>query len=163
MATAEGQVKRSGGRKRPFVLSRAFYAGTQRYGAIWTGDNAANWEHLRASAPMLLTIGLTGLSFAGADVGGFFGNPDAELLERWYQAGAWQPFFRAHAHIDTKRREPWLFGEEVLGRIRSTVATRYSYLPFWCVHASVAVGRGCSCGHCVAVLVVVGCEQPARG
>lgn len=131
MATAEGQVKRSGGKKRPFVLSRAFYAGSQRFGAIWTGDNAANWEHLRASAPMLLTIGLTGLTFAGADVGGFFGNPDAELLERWYQAGSWQPFFRAHAHIDTKRREPWLFGGEVLGRIRKSVATRYSYLPYW--------------------------------
>ena len=85
MATAEGQVKRSGGKLRPFVLSRAFYAGSQRYGAIWTGDNAANWEHLRASAPMLLSIGLTGLAFAGADVGGFFGNPDSELLERWYQ------------------------------------------------------------------------------
>jgi alpha-glucosidase (family GH31 glycosyl hydrolase) len=48
--------------------------------------------------------------YAGADVGGFFGNPDPELLVRWYQLGAYYPFFRAHAHHDTKRREPWLFG-----------------------------------------------------
>ncbi len=46
----------------------------------------------------------------GADVGGFFGNPDPELLTRWYQLGAYYPFFRGHAHLDTKRREPWLFG-----------------------------------------------------
>jgi len=66
------------------VLSRAFFAGTQRHGAIWTGDNKADWEHLKASVPMLLSIGTAGLAFAGADVGGFFENPDAELMVRWY-------------------------------------------------------------------------------
>jgi alpha 1,3-glucosidase len=59
---------------RPFVLSRAFWAGSQRFGAIWTGDNSAQWSHLQAAAPMLLSINLAGLSFAGADVGGFFGD-----------------------------------------------------------------------------------------
>lgn len=57
-------------------------AGTQRVGPIWTGDNAAQWSHLAVSVPMVLTLGLTGLPFSGADVGGFFGNPDAELLTR---------------------------------------------------------------------------------
>ena len=131
MATARGHVKRSGDTARPFVLSRAFAAGSQRLGAIWTGDNAAEWSHLEASVPMLLTINLAGLHFAGADVGGFFGNPDAELMTRWYQAGAYQPFFRAHAHIDAKRREPWLFGEETTQRLRSAVRERYALLPFW--------------------------------
>jgi len=129
MASAAGQVQRSG--TRPFVLSRAFFAGSQRYGAIWTGDNFANWESLRIATPMLLSINLAGLSFAGADVGGFFKNPDVELLSRWYQAGSFQPFFRAHAHIETQRREPWLFGEEVLDRLRDIVRTRYTYLPLW--------------------------------
>jgi len=131
MATARGHVKRSGDVARPFVLSRAFAAGSQRVGAIWTGDNAAEWSHLEASVPMLLTINLAGLHFAGADVGGFFGNPDAELMTRWYQAGAYQPFFRAHAHIDAKRREPWLFGEETTQRLRTAVRERYALLPFW--------------------------------
>ncbi len=132
MATARGQELRvADGNTRPFVLSRAFFAGSQRYGAIWTGDNAAHWDHLRIAAPMLMSISLSGLSFAGADVGGFFENPDTELMIRWYQAGAFQPFFRAHAHIDTKRREPWLFGDEVLANLRSTVRTRYALLPFW--------------------------------
>ena len=80
---------------------------------------------------MLLTIGLAGLPFSGADVGGFFGDPEPELLTRWYQAGAFYPFFRAHAHLDSKRREPWLFGEPYKTQIRAAIRTRYSLLPFW--------------------------------
>ncbi|KAI8613594.1 glycosyl hydrolases family 31-domain-containing protein [Chytriomyces sp. MP71] len=129
-ATAEGHLLRSGNTDRPFVLSRAFFIGTQRYGAIWTGDNTATWEHLAISVPMLLTIGVSGVTFCGADVGGFFGNPDADLLVRWYQTAAFQPFFRGHAHIDTKRREPWLFGEPYTGVIREAIRARYRLLPY---------------------------------
>ena len=48
---------------------------------------------------MLLTLGVAGIPLVGGDVGGFFNNPNTELLVRWYEAGAFQPFFRAHAHI----------------------------------------------------------------
>jgi len=116
---------------RHFTLSRSFFAGTQRYAAIWTGDNMAKWSHLEASVPMLLTCGLAGMTFSGADVGGFFFNPDTELLVRWYQVGAFYPFFRAHAHIETKRREPWLFGEPHTSNIRRAVRMRYKLLPFF--------------------------------
>jgi len=116
---------------RPFVLTRSFWAGSQRYGAMWTGDNTAQWPHLQIAAPMLLSINLAGLSFAGADVGGFFGNPDAELFTRWYQAGAFTPFFRGHAHLDTQRREPWIFGDPYTGILRSAAMLRYSLLPMW--------------------------------
>ncbi|NWY93494.1 GANAB glucosidase, partial [Loxia curvirostra] len=130
-ATAEGLIRRSGGRLRPFVLSRAFFAGSQRYGAVWTGDNTADWEHLRISIPMCLSFGLAGLAFCGADVGGFFQNPGPELQVRWYQAGAFQPFFRAHAHLDTARREPWLLSPEHLALVRSALRRRYALLPLW--------------------------------
>ncbi|KAK7173996.1 hypothetical protein R3I93_003734 [Phoxinus phoxinus] len=130
-ATADGLIQRSGGVERPFVLTRAFFAGSQRYGAVWTGDNAAEWGHLKMSIPMCLSLGLVGISFCGADVGGFFKHPSTELLVRWYQAGAYQPFFRAHAHIDTPRREPWLFGPENTGLIREAVRQRYALLPYW--------------------------------
>lgn len=82
------------------------------------------WEHLAAATPMLLQLSMTGIQFCGADVGGFFFNPEAELMVRWYQAAAYTPFFRGHAHIDTARREPWLFGEEATGRIRSAIRNR---------------------------------------
>jgi len=131
-ATAEGQIRRNKDENmRPFVLSRAFFIGSQRYGAIWTGDNAAEWGHLEVAAPMLLSLNVAALSFVGADVGGFFGDPDAELFTRWMQAGAFQPFFRGHAHHDSKRREPWMFGEETLVRLRKAAMARYALLPFW--------------------------------
>jgi len=130
MSTFQGHLSRTGNKERPFVLSRAFFAGTQRYGAVWTGDNKAEWSHLKASIPMLLSMNVAGLPFVGADVGGFFGNPEAELLVRWYQAGAFTPFFRGHAHLDTRRREPWLFGDENTQLIRAALRKRYLILPY---------------------------------
>ena len=131
MSTYEGHLLRSDGNRRPFILSRAFFVGSQRAGSIWTGDNIAEWSHLQMSIPMLLSLSVTGISHSGADVGGFFKNPDPELLVRWYQAGAYQPFFRAHAHIDTKRREPWLFDQQTLNLIRDAVHARYALLYYW--------------------------------
>ena len=131
LATYEALYNRSGGSLRPFILTRSFFAGSQRYAAMWTGDNMAEWEHLRISYPMCLTLAISGLSFCGADVGGFFKNPDSELFIRWYQAGAWLPFFRQHSHIETKRREPWTFNEETTQIVRDALRMRYSYLPLW--------------------------------
>uniref|UniRef100_A0A674MHA5 Neutral alpha-glucosidase AB n=1 Tax=Takifugu rubripes TaxID=31033 RepID=A0A674MHA5_TAKRU len=130
MATAEGLIQRSGGVERPFVLARSFFAGSQRYGAVWTGDNIAEWEHLKISLPMCLSLSLTGIAFC-ADVGGFFNAPGTELLVRWYQAGSFMPFFRSHAHMDTPRREPWLHGLDNTNLIRDIVRQRYTFLPFW--------------------------------
>ncbi len=137
MASSDGQFKRGYSEEfgspdgdRPFVLSRAFFAGSQRIGPIWTGDNAADWDHLAVSIPMVVSIGLAGLPFNGADVGGFFGNPDAELMTRWYQLGTYYPFFRGHAHLESQRREPWLFGEEATRRIREAIRQRYRMMPY---------------------------------
>lgn len=65
MATADGLILRGDKKYRPFVLSRAFFPGSQRYGAVWNGDNSAEWDHLRVSVPMILSLGLTGISFSG--------------------------------------------------------------------------------------------------
>uniref|UniRef100_A0AAX7SHS8 Glucosidase, alpha n=1 Tax=Astatotilapia calliptera TaxID=8154 RepID=A0AAX7SHS8_ASTCA len=131
MATVEGLITRSGGLERPFVLSRSFFAGSQRLGAVWTGDNVANWEYLKISVPMVLSLSLAGIAFCGADVGGFIQDPEPELLVRWYQAAALQPFFRGHSANVTNRREPWLFGDEVTAAIRTVIQQRYSLLPYW--------------------------------
>ncbi|CAK5049963.1 unnamed protein product [Aphanomyces euteiches] len=116
--------------ERPFVLSRAFFAGSQRYGAVWTGDNTATWDHLNYATKMLLSMNVASLTFVGADIGGFFGSPDVELLTRWTQAATYQPFFRNHAHHDSDRREPWVFGEPHTGRIRESIRRRYAILPY---------------------------------
>ena len=129
-ATFEAMKTRYGN-KRPFILTRAYFSGSQRTAAMWTGDNMSKWEYLKISIPMILTQNLAGMPFSGADVGGFFGNPSKELLTRWYQAGIWYPFFRAHAHIDARRREPWIAGEPYTSLMTEAVKLRYSLLPLW--------------------------------
>ncbi|KAG5438788.1 hypothetical protein PCANB_002508 [Pneumocystis canis] len=129
--TYSGLIEKSEKKIRPFILSRSFWAGTSRIGAVWIGDNEASWEHLRASIPEILSLNIAGLSFSGADVGGFFGNPSNELLTRWYQAGIFYPFFRAHSHIDTRLREPWTVPDPYRSIIRSTIRIRYQLLPIW--------------------------------
>ncbi|KAJ6110388.1 hypothetical protein N7486_002623 [Penicillium sp. IBT 16267x] len=131
-ATYQALLERKKGEvRRPFILTRSYYAGAQRMSATWTGDNQATWDHLAISLPMVLTNGVAGFPFVGADVGGFFHNPDKELLSRWYQAGIWYPFFRAHAHIDTRRREPYLISEPHRTIISQAIRLRYQLLPSW--------------------------------
>ncbi|KAG8982456.1 hypothetical protein FRB93_008113 [Tulasnella sp. JGI-2019a] len=129
--TARALIARETPAKRPFVLSRSFFAGSQKYGAIWTGDNMGTWEHMAIGIQMVLADGIAGMTFSGSDVGGFFGNPEPEMLTRWYQVGAFSPFFRAHAHIDTKRREPYLLDEPYKSIVKSILRLRYSLLPVW--------------------------------
>lgn len=47
------------------------------------------------------------------------------------QAGAFLPFFRAHSHLDTKRREPWLYDAQTLAVVRDALRLRYTFLPHW--------------------------------
>lgn len=128
-ATFEG-LKRLRPSERPFVMTRATYAGGQRYAATWTGDNNASWDHLKLSVQQLLNLGLSGFSYAGADVGGFTGGPSPELLTRWIQIGAFTPLFRVHASKNTPRTEPWVDGPEHLAIRRRFIEERYRLLPY---------------------------------
>lgn len=114
--------------KRPFILTRAAFAGSQRYAALWTGDNASIWEHLEMSIPMFLNLGLSGYSFVGGDVGGFIGETTPELLIRWNQLGAFTPFYRNHSACQTTRQEPWAFGKETMDILRQSMNQRYELI-----------------------------------
>ncbi|MBA0585828.1 hypothetical protein Gorai_016590 [Gossypium raimondii] len=100
-------------RKRPFVLTRAGFIGSQRYAATWTGDNLSNWEHLQMSISMMLQLGLSGQPLSGPDIGGFAGNATPKLFGRWLGFGAMFPFCRGHSETGTIDHEPWSFGKEV--------------------------------------------------
>ncbi len=115
---------------RPFLLTRSACAGTQRYSAVWTGDNASNWKHLRMALPCSLNLSLSGIAFNGPDVGGFMGDTTLELLVRWYQAGFLFPFFRNHSMMYSRYQEPWRFGPDTLAIIRGVVRSRYRLLPY---------------------------------
>lgn len=128
-STFEG-VKKLAPEKRPFVLTRAGFAGVQRYSAVWTGDNYASWEHLALTVPMLTNLSVSGVPFVGADAGGFNEMPSGELYARWLQAAALTPFFRSHSVGWVGNKEPWEFGEEFTKINRATVELRYQFLPY---------------------------------
>ncbi|WP_278911897.1 TIM-barrel domain-containing protein [Deinococcus wulumuqiensis] len=115
--------------ERPFVISRAGYAGQQRYAATWTGDNVSSWDHLALSVPMLCGLGVSGVALCGSDVGGFAGDTNGELLARWSQLGAFYPFMRNHSVRDVAMQEPWRFGPRWLEVIRAALHWRYELLP----------------------------------
>lgn len=128
--TFDGVLRRSNSQLRPFILTRSFFAGSQRYAAVWTGDNTADWGYLQVSVKTCLSLAVVGFSFCGSDIGGFTDEPTTELMERWYQAAAYQPFFRNHATSGSKRREPYLF-ENSVDIFRDAIRARYSLLPLW--------------------------------
>ncbi|MGL5506730.1 MAG: TIM-barrel domain-containing protein, partial [Paraclostridium sp.] len=116
--------------KRPFVVTRACYSGTQKYSTVWTGDNQSTWEHLRMSVPMLMNLGLSGMAFCGTDVGGFGYDCTPELLSRWVQVGAFTPLFRNHTTIYSRDQEPWAFDKTTEDINRKYIKLRYKLIPY---------------------------------
>ncbi|MDI3298734.1 MAG: glycoside hydrolase family 31 protein [Bacillota bacterium] len=128
-ATREGML-RVRPEERPFLLTRAGFAGIQRYAAVWTGDNSSWWEHLQMATPMLLGLSVSGVPFAGTDIGGFLGDGSPELYARWIELGAFSPFCRTHTSLGTRQQEPWSFGPEVEAIARRYLRLRYRLLPY---------------------------------
>jgi alpha-glucosidase len=117
--------------ERPFVMTRASYAGGQRYAVTWTGDNSATWDHLKLSVHQIINLGLSGFGYSAADVSGFAGGPSADLLTRWFEIGAFTPVFRDHSANGTPRVEPWVDGPDHLAIRRRFVEERYRLMPYF--------------------------------
>jgi alpha-glucosidase len=128
-ATVEG-LRENLPAERPFVLTRATFAGGQRYAAVWTGDNVASWEHLAIGLRMCLNLSVSGFALVGTDIGGFIGYPSGELFARWLQLGVFTPLMRAHSVINAPDKEPWAYGEEWTSVNRETIGLRYRLLPY---------------------------------
>jgi len=130
MARASYEGAKVAFNKRPFILTRAGYAGLQRYSAIWTGDNRSEDSHMLLGVRLLNSLGLSGVPFTGMDIGGFTGNATQSLYARWIQIGAFNPYFRNHTAVNTKASEPWTYGEEVLEIARNYINLRYKLMPY---------------------------------
>ncbi len=128
-ATYEGLL-RLRPNSRPFVLTRSGTAGMQRYAALWTGDNSSRWEHVSLAMRMCLNLGMSGIPFVGADIGGFWEASNGELLVRFAQLGALMPFCRNHNALGNPDQEPWAFGEVYENAYREAIETRYRLLPY---------------------------------
>lgn len=114
---------------RPLIITRSGYSGLQRYSSVWTGDNIASWRHLWLANVQCQRLAVSGISFAGSDVGGFVEHPTPELFYRWVQMAAFHPFFRTHSSGDHGDQEPWSFGEEAMDMTRIAIELRYRLLP----------------------------------
>jgi alpha-glucosidase len=115
---------------RPFVMTRASYAGGQRYAVTWTGDNSSTWDHLKLAVQQMLNLGLSGFAWSGADIPGFTGGASPDLATRWFEIGAFEPVFRGHSQKDTPRAEPWVDGPEQLAIRRRFIDERYRLMPY---------------------------------
>ncbi|MDZ7683388.1 MAG: glycoside hydrolase family 31 protein [Fodinibius sp.] len=148
-ASYDGIKKHNDG-KRPFLLTRANFAGGQRYAALWTGDNIANWDHLKLANEQCQQLSISGYSFVGTDIGGFVKNPSGELFTRWLQLSVFHPLFRNHTmgynvdgaaavkedKVEQKKlesdtdQEPWSFGNKFTDINRSVIELRYRLLHY---------------------------------
>jgi alpha-glucosidase len=131
-------------KQRTFIIARGGFAGTQRYGGLWTGDSASSWDFLKINIPEVLNIGLSGQPISGCDIGGFAtggasegafqvvdGNGQGaitnyELLTRWMTMGALLPWYRNHYDGYAKGfQEPYAYAEPVPANCRRWVEIRY--------------------------------------
>lgn len=119
-----------GGNRRPFVLSRAGFAGIQRYAAVWSGDNQAKDEHILLGALLINQMGLSGVPFTGPDLGGYIGDGNKDLFRRWVEIGVFAPYLRNHRGQFTAANEPWAYGEEVEAISRAYIGFRYALMPY---------------------------------
>ncbi len=128
--------------RRPFLFSRSGWVGLQRYGGHWSGDIEAGWPSLLATIHQAFAFGVCGIGYYGPDIGGFTGDPSPELFTRWFQLASFLPFFRTHCAFSSPRREPWEWGEPVMGRLRAALQRRYRLLPYWYTLALAATADG---------------------
>jgi alpha-glucosidase len=131
MAKASAEAIQSKRADDQLVITRAGYPGVQRFAVAWHGDNQCWWEHLRLALRTAVQYSICGLFFSGADLPGFTGNPTPDLAVRFYQLGAFLPFFRGHSWKFSNRKEPWEFGEEATVLIKSAIMLRESMLDEW--------------------------------
>jgi alpha-glucosidase len=129
MGTREGLLSSMPG-QRTFILSRAGFAGIQRYAANWMGDNLSRWDHLLVGITMGSGFGISGQPFVGADIGGFHGHSNAELFVRWMQYGTLTPFCRNHSEIGNVDQYAWSFGPVVEQLSRAAIQLRYRLMPY---------------------------------
>ncbi|MBE9168947.1 glycoside hydrolase family 31 protein [Pleurocapsales cyanobacterium LEGE 06147] len=128
--------------QRPFIVSRSGWAGLQRYAWTWTGDTISTWEALRQTVSTVVGLGLSGIPYTGPDIGGFQGNPTAEIYLRWFQMATFLPFYRTHSSTSVEPRTPWSYGEPYLSIMRRFLQLRYQLMPYFYTLAWEATQKG---------------------
>ncbi|MGP6220642.1 TIM-barrel domain-containing protein [Caldiplasma sukawensis] len=114
--------------EKPFILTRSGFAGIQKFGAVWTGDNLSEYDDLKLQISMIISMSISGIVICGTDLGGFFGRSDPEMVAAYYRMALFFPLYRNHKTIDGNDQEVFLFPENVKKRITEAVNLRYRFL-----------------------------------
>lgn len=114
----------------PFILSRSGFAGIQQYAAVWTGDSTSSWDDLKLQISMVTSMGVSGIPFAGCDLGGFLGRTEPELLARYYQMAAFFPVYRNHKSKEGSDQELFQLPERYRKMAVDAVLMRYDFMPY---------------------------------
>lgn len=117
--------------KRPWIVTRASYAGMGSLATHWLGDNESTWESLKLSISGMLNMNIFGIPMVGADICGFMGNTTMELCARWTQLGSFYPFARNHNTLGSIPQEPYVFGQAFVDMTKNLLAVRYSLLNYF--------------------------------
>lgn len=132
---ASREAKEEMGQKA-LLWGRSGYAGSQNYPANWAGDSSAAKNNLYAILNGGLSMGVSGVSFWGFDIGGFYNCdysgkrviPDDEDYIRSVQMGLMSPLSRSHGQ--STPREPWIYSETAQKAFLKINKTRYAMLPY---------------------------------
>lgn len=138
--------------QRIFQMTRAAYAGLQRYTFGWSGDSGNGsdvldgWSNLANQIPLALSAGMGGIPFWATDISGYCGDITdyaamSELYVRWLQFGVFNPLSRAH-HEGNNAVEPWLFGTEAEQISRKSIELKYQLFPYIYSYAREAHEKG---------------------
>jgi len=138
--------------QRIFQMTRAGYAGMQRYTFGWSGDagNGNNvldgWSRLANQIQVGLSAGIGLIPFWSCDISGYCGdikdyNELSELYVRWLQFGVFNPISRAH-HEGNNAVEPWLFGAEAERISKEAIELKYRLFPYLYTYGREAYDTG---------------------
>lgn len=122
--------------EKALLWGRSGYAGSQNYPANWAGDSSASKNNLHAILTGGLNMGISGVSFWGFDIGGFYNCdysgkrviPEDEEYIRSVQMGLMSPLSRSHGQ--STPREPWVYSETAQKAFRKISDLRYRMLPY---------------------------------
>ena len=116
---------------KPNIVTLNGWAGTQRYGGIWSGDQSGGqWEYIRFHIPTYIGTALSGQPNIGSDMDGIFGGANKIIQTRDFQ---WKLFTTYMLDMDgwgSNQKSPWALGEDATSINRTYLKLKAQLMPY---------------------------------
>jgi alpha-glucosidase (family GH31 glycosyl hydrolase) len=126
---------------RGFVWLPEGWAGSQRCGVHWSGDQKGNWETIRWQIPTYAGSTMSGQAYTTSDVDGIFDGSTQTYL-RDLQWKTFLPTGIAMNGWSVRHKRPWRDGEPFTSANRSWFHLRERLLPYQYTYAAQAHRTG---------------------